>query len=57
MASADFSRCEQARFCVIAQFRKAARDFGKSQIDVSLDILCEDGTRPDFVYDPGDVGP
>jgi len=57
MACAHFSRREQARFWSIAHAPKAVRDLGKSQIDVSLDILGEHGGRPDFVDDPLDLGP
>ncbi len=57
MASACFSRCEQARFCDIAQAAKAVRDLGKSQIDVPFDILGKDRARPDLVDDALDVGP
>lgn len=57
MRSADFSRCEQARFCAIAQAAKAAGDLGKSQIDVSFNVLGEDDARAHFVDDPLDLGP
>lgn len=57
VASACFSRREQARFCAVAQFAKACRDFGKSQIEVPLDVLCEDDARPRLIDDPGDLGP
>ncbi|MCP9222761.1 hypothetical protein MKP08_08385 [Erythrobacter sp. LQ02-29] len=42
VASTDFSRREQARFCVKAQVLKAGRDLGKSQIDVAFDVFRED---------------
>lgn len=57
MASACFSRCEQARFCAIAHAAKACRDLGKSQIDMSFDIFEEDGKRGDLGDDALDVGP
>ncbi len=57
MRSADFSRCEQARFCAVAQAAKAAGDFGKSQIDVPLDVLGEDDAGAHLVDDPFDLGP
>lgn len=57
MRTAHFSRCEQARFCAVAQAAKAGRDLGKSQIDVPFDVLCEDRGWPDFVDDPLDFGP
>ena len=57
MRSADFSRCEQARFCAVAQALKAAGDLGKSQIDVPLDVLGEDDARAGLVDDPLDLGP
>jgi len=57
MASARFSRCEQARFCAIAHAAKACRDLGKSQIDMSFDIFEEDGERGDLSDDALDVGP
>lgn len=57
MASACFSRCEQARFCAVAQAAKAACDFGKSQIDVAFDVLGKQGARPHFADDPLDLGP
>lgn len=55
--TADFSRCEQARFCAIAQSLKAAGDLGKSQIDVSLDVLNEDRSGLHFADDARDLGP
>jgi hypothetical protein len=55
--TASLSRCEQARFCAVAQALKAAGDLGKSQIDVALDVLGEDDTRPHFADDPLDLGP
>lgn len=57
MASANFSRREQARFCAVAQLAKAVRDLGKSQIEVPFDVLGEDGGRADFADDAGDIGP
>lgn len=57
MRSADFSRCEQARFCAVAQAAKAAGDLGKSQIDVPFDVLGEDDAGPHFVDNPFDLGP
>lgn len=57
MSSAHFSRREQARFWRVAQAAKAGRDFGKSQIDVALDVFGEDRGRADLVDDPLDVGP
>lgn len=57
MASAHFSRCEQARFWRVAQPAKARRDLGKSHIDVPLDVLGEHRRRPDLVDDPLDVWP
>jgi hypothetical protein len=55
--TADFSRCEQARFCAVAHALKAAGDLGKSQIDVPLDVLGEDDARLDLADDPLDLGP
>ena len=57
MASADFSRREQSRFCAVTQLAKASRDFGKSQIEVALDVLGKDDSRPDFADDPLDLRP
>lgn len=57
MASAHFSRCEQARFCAVAQAAKPADDIGKSQIDVPFDVLGKDGAGPHFADDPLDLGP
>lgn len=57
MASACFSRCEQARFCAVAHAAKACRDLGKSQIDMPLDIFEEDSARRDLGDDALDVGP
>jgi len=57
VACAHFSRREQSRFCVIAQLLKARCDFGKSQIDVPFDILCEDGSWPHFTDDALDFRP
>jgi hypothetical protein len=57
MASAHFSRCEQARFWVVAQAAKPSDDVGKSQIDVAFDVLDEHGSGPHFADDPLDFGP
>lgn len=57
MRSADFSRCEQARFCAVAQPLKAAGDLGKSQIDVALDVFGEDDAGAHLCDDPLDLGP
>lgn len=57
MARANFSRCEQACLCNVAQPRKASGDVGKSQSDMALDIFEEDGLRRDLVDDARDVGP
>ena len=57
MASANFSRREQARFCAIAQAGKARRDFGKSQIDVPFDVLAEHCAGPHFADDPFHLWP
>lgn len=57
MRSADFSRCEEARFCAVAHALKAAGDLGKSQIDVPLDVLGEDDARPHLADDPLDFRP
>lgn len=57
VASASFSRREQACLWRVAQAAKAAGDFGKSQIDVALDVFGEDGARPDLADNPLDIGP
>lgn len=57
MASARFSRSEQARFCAVAQSPKASDDFGKSQIDVPFDVFGKDGAGPDFPDDPLNLWP
>jgi len=57
VASASFSRREQARFCVIAQAAKASDDLGKSQIDMAFDVFGEDDARSDFGDDALDLGP
>lgn len=57
MSSAHFSRCEQARFWVVAQAAKPSDDVGKSQIDVAFDILDEHGSGPHFADDPLDLRP
>ena len=57
MRTAHFSRCEQARFCAVAQAAKARRDFGKSQIDVPFDIFGEHGCGPDLIDNPFNFRP
>lgn len=57
MASAHFSRREQARFCAVAQAAKPSDDVGKSQIDVPFDVLDKDSAGADFIDDPLDFGP
>ena len=57
MASAHFSRREQARFCAVAQSAKPADDIGKSQIDVPFDVLDKHSSGPHFPDDPLDFGP
>lgn len=57
MRSADFSCREEARFCAVAQPLKAAGDLGKSQIDVTFDVLGEDDAGPHLSDDPLDLGP
>ena len=57
MACAHFSRCEQARFCVVAHEGKAAGDLGKSQIDVAFDVFSEDASRLDLADDAFNLGP
>lgn len=57
MASAHFSRCEQARFWTVAQTAKPSDDLGKSQIDVPFNILDEDSAGADIVDDPLNLGP
>lgn len=57
MACADLSRCEQPRLCSIAQSRKASGDIGKSQRDMSFDVLKEDRARRDLCDDAFDFGP
>ncbi len=57
MSSAHLSRREQARFWVVAQVAKAVRDFGKSQIDVPLDVLGEYRHRLDLGDDALDIRP
>lgn len=57
MRSADFSRREQARFCAVAQPLKAAGDLGKSQIDVTFDVLGEDDAGPHLSDDPLNLRP
>lgn len=57
MRTADLSRREQSCLCAIAQAAKAARDLGKSQIDVTLDIFGKDPFGIDFFDDPLDLRP
>jgi hypothetical protein len=57
MASARFSRCEQARFWAIAQSAKAVRDLGKSQIDMAFDVFREDNRGLGLGDDALDIGP
>lgn len=57
MASAHFSRREQARFWLVAQPAKPADDIGKSQIDVAFDVLGKDDSGPHFADDPLHLGP
>lgn len=57
MSSARLSRREQARFWAVAQAAKARGDLGESQIDVPLDVLGEDGLRPDLADDSRDRWP
>jgi hypothetical protein len=57
VASAHFSRREQACFCAVAQAAKPADDIGKSQIDVPFDVLGKDGSGPHFADDPLNLGP
>lgn len=57
MARACFSRREQARLCRVAQAPKAVDDVGKSQIEVTLDVLAPDPFWLHLVDDAGHVGP
>jgi hypothetical protein len=57
VASARFSRCEQARFCAVAQPAKACGDVGKSQIDVAFDIFGEDDRWIGFTDNSLDLRP
>jgi hypothetical protein len=57
MASARFSRAEDARLCRVAQTFQFADDLGQSQIDVTLDVLKEHPSRATLVDDPGDLRP
>ncbi len=57
MACARFSRREQACLCAEAHSAQLVEDFGKSQIDVPLDIFAEDPFRIDLPDDAGDIGP
>ena len=57
VASARFSRCEQARLNRVTQAVKASDDVGESQREVALDVFAEDPFGADLVDDAGDVGP
>lgn len=57
VASARFSRCEQARLWRVAHVAKVSRDVGKSQSDVSFDILTPHPLGSGFIDDAGDFGP
>ncbi len=57
MASACFSRREHARLWCVAHGPKAFRDLGKSQTDVSFDVLAEHPFGSDFIDDAGDIRP
>ena len=57
MATARFSRREQADLCRVAQAFKASDDVGQSQIDVAFHILEDDPDGPDLVDDAGNVRP
>jgi hypothetical protein len=57
VASAHFSRREQARFCAVAQAAKSSDDIGKSQIDVALDVLDEYGSGLHLADNALDFGP
>lgn len=57
MPCACFSRSEQARLCVVAQALKLLEDFGKSQIEVALDVLEEDEPWADLGDDARDLRP
>lgn len=53
----DFCRREQACFDAIAQGAKLSADFGKSQIEMALDVFKEDPFGADIGDDPRDVRP
>lgn len=57
MASARFSRAEDARLCREAHDFQLVDDFGQSQIDVALDVFEEDPFGFDFADDPCDLRP
>lgn len=57
MATARFSRREQADLCRVAHSLKVGDDLGQSQIDVTLDVFEEHPDGPDLVDDAGDVRP
>ena len=57
MASANLSRREQSCLARIAHCVKLLDDFGKSQIEMSFDILGEQPVGLDFPCDAGDIGP
>lgn len=57
VASADFSRREQARRNVVAQALKVCADFGKAQIEVAFDVFAEHPLGIDLVDNAGDIGP
>lgn len=57
MATARFSRREQADLCRVAHALEVGDDLGQSQIDVALDVLKEDPDGSDLVDDAGDVRP
>jgi hypothetical protein len=57
VASASFSRREQACLDRVAQAAKASHDVGESQSEVAFDVFAEDPFGSDLVDDSGDVGP
>ncbi|BAQ16929.1 hypothetical protein GL4_1473 [Methyloceanibacter caenitepidi] len=57
VARSSFIRREQARFNRKAQASKALADLGKSQIEMTVDVLAEDPLGLDFADDPFDVRP
>lgn len=57
VASASLSRREQSRFCRVTQSAKVTDDVGKSQSEVTLDVLEEGPIRLDLTDDTGDVRP